>query len=308
MKKPVFLGAATAIVTPFCDGKLDQPAFERLLRQQLEAGIRAIVVTGTTGEAATLSQEEKETLWRLAVRISDGAAVIIAGVGTNNTAQSVVLAKAAEHCGADALLAVTPYYNKATQEGLYRHYFTIAEATDLPLIAYNVPSRTGVALEPETCQRLAQHERIAGVKEAGGDLTKLAKIRRLCGDELPIWCGNDDQIVPAMALGACGVISVLSNIRPRMVKALCDHALAGRFAEAAALQLNALPLIDALFSEVNPIPVKAALAAEGLCRDELRLPLTPLSDEKRPALQAALSNCPDHNGAVSIVGAEIKNK
>lgn len=293
VKKPVFLGAATAIVTPFCGGRLDLPTFEALLRQQLAAGIPALVVTGTTGEASTLTQEEKETLWRLAVEIAGGAAVIIAGVGTNNTAQSAALAKAAERCGVDALLAVTPYYNKATQEGLYRHYLAIADASALPLILYNVPSRTGVTLEPETCRRLAQHERIAGLKEAGGDLTKLARIRRLCGDELPIWCGNDDQIVPAMALAACGIISVLSNVRPQLVKRICDYALAGRFVEAAALQINALPLIDALFSEVNPIPVKAALAAEGLCRDELRLPLTPMSDEKRPPLQAALLAIPE---------------
>ena len=293
MKRPIFTGAATAIVTPFSDQKIDLPAFERLLRRQIDAGISAIVVTGTTGEASTLSLTEKESLWRLAAATAQNDAVIIAGVGTNHTAQSVALAKAAAACGADALLAVTPYYNKATQEGLYQHYITIAEATPLPLILYNVPSRTGVSLAPETCHRLSLHPKIAGLKEAGGDICALAKIRQLCGDGLPVWCGNDDQTVAAMSLGASGVISVLSNLRPRLVKALSDPAPAGDFAEAARLQLAALPLSDALFSEVNPIPVKAALAAEGLCRNELRLPLTAMSAEKFPALQAALLACPE---------------
>lgn len=289
MKEPVFFGAATAIVTPFCEQKLDLPAFERLMLRQLQAGIQAIVVTGTTGEASTLTQEEKETLWRCAVETAGGKATVIAGVGTNNTAQSAALAQAAERCGVDALLAVTPYYNKATQEGLYRHYVTIAEAVSLPLITYNVPSRTGVELQPETCQRLSVHKNIAGIKEASGNLTKLAHIRRLCGDSFPVWCGNDDQITASMALGACGAISVLSNLRPALVKKLCDHALKGEFRQSAEMQLAALPLIDALFSEVNPIPIKAALAVEGLCRDELRLPLTPMSPEKRAALCTLLN-------------------
>ena len=292
MKRPLFTGAATAIVTPFSDQNVDLAAFERLLWRQLDAGIATLVVTGTTGEASTLRLEEKEALWRLAAATAQNDAVVIAGVGTNHTAQSVALAKAAAGCGVDALLAVTPYYNKATQEGLYQHYIAIAEATSLPLILYNVPSRTGVALAPETCRRLSLHPKIAGLKEASGDLSALAKIRRLCGGELPVWCGNDDQTVAAMSLGAYGVISVLSNVRPRLVKTMCDRALTGDFAEAARLQLAALPLIEALFSEVNPIPVKAALAAEGLCRDELRLPLTPMSAEKRPALLSALATCP----------------
>ena len=288
MKKPVFYGAATAIVTPFCDRSLDLPAFSRLLLRQLQAGIRTIVVTGTTGEASTLTTEEKELLWQLAVDATGGKATVIAGIGTNNTAQSAELARAAERCGVDALLAVTPYYNKATQEGLYRHYVTLAEATSLPLIVYNVPSRTGVELQAETCRRLCLHKNIAGIKEAGGNLTKLAHIRLLCGDDFPIWCGNDDRITASMALGACGAISVLSNVRPGAVKTICDSALAGDFRRSAEAQIAALPLIDALFSEVNPIPVKAALAAEGLCEEELRLPLTPMSTAKRTALAEAL--------------------
>lgn len=288
MKEPVFYGAATAIVTPFCDRSLDLPAFSRLLLRQLQAGIRTIVVTGTTGEASTLTTEEKELLWQLAVDATGGKATVIAGIGTNNTAQSAELARAAERCGVDALLAVTPYYNKATQEGLYRHYVTLAEATSLPLIVYNVPSRTGVELQAETCRRLCLHKNIAGIKEAGGNLTKLAHIRLLCGDDFPIWCGNDDRITAAMALGACGAISVLSNVRPEAVKTICDSALAGDFRRSAEAQIAALPLIDALFSEVNPIPVKAALAAEGLCEEELRLPLTPMSSAKRTALAEAL--------------------
>ena len=288
MKEPVFYGAATAIVTPFCDRSLHLPAFSRLLLRQLQAGIRTIVVTGTTGEASTLTTEEKELLWQLAVDATGGKATVIAGIGTNNTAQSAELARAAERCGVDALLAVTPYYNKATQEGLYRHYVTLAEATSLPLIVYNVPSRTGVELQAETCRRLCLHKNIAGIKEAGGNLTKLAHIRLLCGDDFPIWCGNDDRITAALALGACGAISVLSNVRPEAVKTICDSALAGDFRRSAEAQIAALPLIDALFSEVNPIPVKAALAAEGLCEEELRLPLTPMSSAKRTALAEAL--------------------
>lgn len=288
MKKPVFYGAATAIVTPFCDRALDLAAFSRLLLRQLQAGIRTIVVTGTTGEASTLTTDEKVLLWQLAVDTAGGKATVIAGIGTNNTAQSAELARAAEQCGVDALLAVTPYYNKATQEGLYRHYVTLAEATSLPLITYNVPSRTGVELQAETCRRLSLHKNIAGIKEAGGNLTKLAHIRLLCGDDFPIWCGNDDQITASMALGACGAISVLSNIRPEAVRTICDSALAGDFRKSAEAQIAALPLIDALFSEVNPIPVKAALAAEGLCEEELRLPLTPMSPAKCTALAEAL--------------------
>lgn len=293
MKEPLFLGAATAIVTPFFEDQLDLAAFDRILEQQLAAKIDAIVVCGTTGEASTLTKEEKVTLWQHAANYLSGRAKMIAGVGTNDTRTSVALAKLAKDSGADGLLAVTPYYNKCSQEGLARHYTAIADATDLPLITYNVPSRTGVDLKPETCVRLMRHPRINGVKEAGGSITRVAKLRSLCGDSFAIWSGNDDQIAAMMALGASGVISVLSNIRPRAVKALTDACLRGDFKRAAKLQTDYLPLIEALFSDVNPIPVKAALAALGVCREEVRLPLSPISEDLRTRLHAALLTCPE---------------
>lgn len=293
MKEPVFTGAATAVVTPFRNGEIDFPAFEHILEQQLEAGIRAIVVCGTTGEASTLTPEERTLLISNAVVCCAGRCKVIAGIGTNNTAQSVRYAKQAEKAGADALLAVTPYYNKASQEGLAVHYFTIVNATSLPLIAYNVPSRTGVNLTAETCARLSRHPRINGVKEASGNLSQVAHIRALCGEDFYIWSGNDDQITATMSLGGKGLISVLSNVRPRTAVRIAECCLNGDFAESSRLQCACLPLVDALFSDVNPIPVKAALEELGLCAQELRLPLTPLSEEKRTILRAALHRCPE---------------
>ncbi len=292
MNQPLFLGAATAIVTPFCDNRIALDAFARLIEQQLSAGIEAIVVCGTTGEASTLTADEKATLWRFAAELLHGKALLIAGVGTNDTRVSVSMARLARDCGAEALLAVTPYYNKCSQEGLARHYETLADATDLPLITYNVPSRTGVDLKPETCVRLMCHPHIAGIKEASGSISRTAQLRSLCKDGFPIWSGNDDQITAMMSLGASGVISVLSNVRPRTVKALTDACLRGDFKTAAKLQIDCLPLIEALFSDVNPIPVKAALSELGICREELRLPLCPLSEEGRKRLRAALEACP----------------
>lgn len=285
MKKPLFTGVATALVTPMKNGEIDFPAYDALLRQQ--AGIPALVVTGTTGEAATLSTAEKKSLWTYTAQKSE--ACVIAGIGTNDTRTSAENACLAQQCGVDGLLAVTPYYNKGTQAGLCAHFFAIAGSTSLPLIVYNVPSRTGVNLLPETCAKLAEHENIIGVKEASGDLVQAAKIRRLCPDDFYLWSGNDDQIVPMLSLGGIGVISVLSGIRPEGVKRMVQAALDGDFRLAAALQLHYLPLIEALFSEVNPIPIKAALAAEGYCTDEVRLPLTPMRAEKRGQLLQALS-------------------
>lgn len=293
MKKPLFLGTATAVVTPFFENQIDLAALDRLLEQQLSAKIDAIVVCGTTGEASTLTIEEKTALWQHTASYLGGRAKMIAGIGTNDTRTSAALAMLAKEAGADGLLAVTPYYNKCSQEGLARHYEAIADATDLPLITYNVPSRTGVDLKPETCVRLMRHERINGIKEAGGNAVRMAKLRSLCGASFAVWSGNDDQIVAMMALGASGVISVLSNVRPHAVKAMTDACLRGDFQTAAKLQTDYLPLIEALFSDVNPVPVKAALAALGICREEVRLPLCPMSSDARTRLHAALLTCPE---------------
>lgn len=286
MKKPVFSGVATAIVTPFSDGHIDFDAYDALLMRQLEAGIPAVVVTGTTGEAATLHIEEKFALWRRSAAILNGRSVLIAGVGTNCTESSVALARAAADCGAQALLAVTPYYNKCTQEGMVQHYLAIAEATDLPLILYDVPARTGVSLLPETCARLAEHPRINGIKYAGGSIVRAAEIRSLCAEHLHLWCGNDDQFVAAMAIGAIGIVSVLSNLLPQECMALHELCVHGDYPAAAAMQARLLPLIRALFAQPNPIPVKAALAHMGLCSPVLRLPLCPLSaSQAQPLLR-----------------------
>lgn len=291
MKKPVFTGAATAIVTPFLNDKIDLVAYDRLLEQQLSGGISAIVVSGTTGEASTMTVEEKCELLQHTVQYIHGRCKVIAGVGTNNTAVTVNLAQLAEQYGADALLAVTPYYNKCSQDGLVRHYYAIADATSLPLIVYNVPSRTGVNITPETCQVLSAHPNINGIKEASGNISQVARIRNLCADELYIWSGNDDQITATMALGGKGIISVLSNVYPKAVVKIAQACLNGDFSHSAALQAYYMPLIDALFSDVNPIPVKAALDALHLCSDELRLPLTRLDEKKREKLLLALHSC-----------------
>lgn len=293
MKQPLFTGVATAVVTPFADHGLDFAAFDRMLDAQLAAKTDAVVVCGTTGEASTLTREEKIALWKHAVAYLNGRMKVIAGTGTNDTAASMQLSKIAAEQGVDGLLAVTPYYNKCSQEGLLRHYTEIADATSLPLITYNVPSRTGVNLLPETCAKLAEHPKIVGIKEASGSISQVAKIRMLCGSDFHIWSGNDDQVTAMMSLGACGVISVLSNIRPKAVKMLTEACLCGDYETASELQTRYLPLIDALFSDVNPIPVKAAMGVLGICKEELRLPLTPLSEEKRTKLHAALLTCPE---------------
>lgn len=286
MKEPVFRTLATAIVTPFSGDSIDFRAYDALLTCQLDAGVPAIVVTGTTGEASTLTAQEKRQLWQHSADFLRGRSTLIAGIGTNCTATSVALAKAAADSGAQALLAVTPYYNKCTQDGLVRHYHAIAEATTLPLILYDVPSRTGVHILPETCARLAAHPRINGIKYAGSSMVTAAEIRQLCGDALHLWSGNDDQCVAAMAIGAAGLISVVSNLLPRETLALCRLCEAGNYPAAAAEQARLLPLIGALFAQPNPIPVKAALEAMGQCSGALRLPLSPLSDAQRePLLQ-----------------------
>ena len=279
MKKPLFTGACTALVTPFLGNQVNYPMLERLLQRQIDAGVKAIVLGGTTGESPTLSDTEKLDIYRRGKEFVGDRAMIICGTGSNDTAHAVALSIAAQEAGADALLVVTPYYNKANPEGLYAHYLSVAHAVHMPVILYNVPGRTGVDVPVSVYQRLSRVPNIAGVKEASTDIVKIAKIRSACGSDLPIWSGNDDQAVAAMALGAQGVISVLSNVLPVETSAMANAALAGDFDTASELQCAMLPLIDALFSEVNPIPVKAAMGMIGFDCGPCRLPLGPMSKE-----------------------------
>lgn len=288
MRKPLFTGACTALVTPFLDGKINYPMMEQLLKRQMEAGIKAVVIAGTTGESPTLSDQEKITLFRRCKEYVGNRCLIIAGTGSNNTAHSVELSIAAEEAGVDALLVVSPYYNKATPDGIFMHYLSICHAVTLPVIVYNVPGRTGLDIPVSVYQQLAKIPNIAGVKEASSDITKIAKIRNACGADFAIWSGNDDQIVPVMALGGKGIISVLSNIKPEETAAMCHAALDGDFDTASALQCQLFPLIEQLFSEVNPIPVKAAMEYIGYDCGECRLPLCSLSPENSKKLRSML--------------------
>ena len=286
-EKPLFTGVCTALVTPFLRGEVNYPMLERLLQAQLDAGIKAIVICGTTGESPTLSDPEKLELFRRSKEFVGDQCKIIAGTGSNCTEHAVCLSQAAQALGVDGLLVVSPYYNKATPEGLFAHYSAIAAAVQLPCILYNVPSRTGLDIPVEVYRSLSRIPNIAGVKEASADIVKIARILCECPG-FPVWSGNDDQIVPVMALGGSGVISVLSNVAPEKTKALTDAALDGDFDTAAALQLRLLPLIRALFSEVNPIPAKAAMKELGFDCGNCRLPLTPLTEENFRKLREAL--------------------
>lgn len=289
MKKVLFSGACTALVTPFLGKQVNYPMIERLLQRQIDSGISAIVLGGTTGESPTLSDKEKLELYRRGKSFVGDQAMIICGTGSNDTKHAVELSVAAQEAGVDALLVVTPYYNKANPEGLYAHYLAVAHAVHIPVIIYNVPGRTGVDVPISVYQRLARIPNIAGVKEASADIVKIARIRNACGGDLPIWSGNDDEAVAAMALGAQGVISVLSNVMPVETAAMANAALAGDFDTASALQCGMLPLIDALFSEVNPIPVKAAMEMIGYDCGPCRLPLGSLSEENQKKLKNFLS-------------------
>lgn len=289
MKKPLFTGACTALVTPFLNGKVNYPMLEQLLKRQLEAGIQAVVICGTTGESPTLADSEKLEMFRRAKRYVGDDCIIIAGTGSNCTEHAVALSKAAESVGVDALLAVSPYYNKATDEGLVAHYSAIAGAVHIPVIVYNVPSRTGVDIPVEVYKCLSVIPNLAGVKEASTNITKIAKIKASCPKDFALWSGNDDQAAVVMALGGQGVISVLSNILPVETQAMAKAALDGDFDTAADLQIKMLPLIELLFSEVNPIPVKAAMKLIGFDCGECRLPLTPMSRENFEKLKKLLS-------------------
>ena len=293
MKKPVFEGLATAIVTPFKNGTIDIPTFEMLLDAQLAANVDAIVVCGTTGESATLSAQEQLALIAHAIQYTAGRCKIIAGTGSNDTAHAIDMSRAASSMGACAVLVVTPYYNKCTQAGLIAHYTAIADAVSCPVICYNVPSRTGVDMTLETYQALSKHPNIQGVKEAGGSPAKIAKTIETCADDFFVWSGNDDEAVCAMALGAKGLISVLSNVRPKKTLAMIRACQQNDFRRAGALQRELMELIGALFCVVNPIPVKMALELEGIPVGNPRLPLTAFPAEKLPLLKAALAKTPD---------------
>ena len=288
MNHPFFTGVCTALVTPFLKDSVNYPMLEQLLRRQYDAGIRAVVICGTTGESATLTDEEKLTMFRYAKKSGPEDLRIIAGTGSNSTVHAIALSQAAQEAGADALLVVSPYYNKATPEGLYLHYAAIASSVQIPVILYNVPSRTGVDIPVEVYRRLSQIPNIAGVKEASSDIRKLARIRSQCPDHFTVWCGNDDLAVAAMALGAKGLISVVSNIEPEITGSMIGAALDGDFDTATALQLSLLPLIEALFQEVNPIPVKAAMAMIGYDCGSCRMPLCSPSEETSALLKDLL--------------------
>ena len=289
MKQPVFEGVATALVTPFKNGTVDYTMLEQLLDFQLASGVDAIVICGTTGEASTMSPQEQLGTIAHAIKYTAGRCKIIAGTGSNNTAHCLEMSRVADSMGAGALLLVTPYYNKCTQAGLVRHYTTVADTVRCPVIVYNVPSRTGVEISVDTLAELSRHPNINGVKEAGGNTAKVARTIERCGDDLFVWSGNDDQTVPLMALGAKGVISVLSNVRPKQTLEMTRACQEGRYADAGKLQCRLMPLIDALFCEVNPIPVKQALKLIGFDAGEPRLPLTPLSASHEELLKKLLT-------------------
>ena len=287
-KKTIFRGAATALITPLTPSGVDYEALGRLIDWQIGQGIDGLVIAGTTGEGATLTYEEHEECIRFAVERAAGRVPIIAGSGSNDTNRAITLSRFSCEAGADALLVVTPYYNKATQKGLIAMYNAIADAVDRPIILYNVPSRTGVNIEPATYLALADHPNIVGIKEANGNISKIVETARLVGDKLDIYSGNDDQVVPILSMGGSGVISVRSNVMPAQTHEMCERFFKGDLAGAAKLQMEYLPLINALFSEVNPIPVKAAMAAMGWCENYLRMPLTPMEDAHKEKLFALM--------------------
>lgn len=292
MKKRVFTGAATALITPMNeDGSVNFSRLSSLVDEQIKGGIDALVICGTTGEKSTLGYEEHIRVIETAAKANGGRVPLIAGTGSNDTVYSVGLCADAEKAGADAFLMVTPYYNKTSQRGLVAHYNYIADRVNKPIILYNVPSRTGVAIKPETYKELSKHPNIVAVKEANGDLSSVAKTRYLCGDDLDIYSGNDDQTVPIMSLGGIGVISVMSNFLPQVMHEICAEYLNGNTAKAAELQIKYTGLMNALFSDVNPIPVKAAMNLLGLNAGPCRLPLYPMEEKALENLKYKLQEC-----------------
>lgn len=289
MKKRVFTGCATALVTPFNDDcSVNYPRLRQLVDEQIKGGVDALVICGTTGESATLDNEEHIKVLEEAVLAADKRVPIIAGTGSNDTMYAAQLSQHAEAIGVDALLMVTPYYNKTSQAGLINHYFYIADRVKTPIILYDVPSRTGTAIKPETYKELSKHENIVAVKEANGDISSIAKTRSLCGDDLDIYSGNDDEIVPIMSLGGIGVISVLSNILPRETHNICEEFFKGNLEKSLELQLKYVSLVNALFSDVNPIPVKEAMNMMGLGMGPLRMPLAPMNEVAKENLRKEL--------------------
>ena len=287
-KKVIFEGAATALITPTTETTIDYESFGKLIDWQIEEGINALVICGTSGESSTLSDEEHKSAISFAVERAAGRVPIIAGTGSNETSYAIELTKHAYQAGADAALVVTPYYNKATQNGLIKTYNAIADSADIPLIVYNVPSRTGTNIEPATYAKMAEHENIVAIKEANGNISKIVETMSLVGDQLTLYSGNDDQIVPLLSMGGKGVISVLSNILPAQTRRIVDAYLEGNLQESIDLQCKYFALIKALFSEVNPIPVKAAAAAMGFCKNYLRLPLTTMEEAHYQVLLAEM--------------------
>lgn len=283
-RKPIFTGAASALITPMNENGVDYESFGRLIDWQIEEGIDALVIAGTSGEGSTLTDEEHREVLRFSVERIAGRVPVIAGTGSNDTDYAIDLTKYACEIGCDAMLVVTPYYNKATQKGLIKMFYAIADASTKPIILYNVPSRTGVNIEPATYAELAKHPMIQAIKEASGNIDKIVETMALCGDKLDLYSGNDDQIVPLMSVGGKGVISVLSNVLPKETSLMCKKFFDGDIKGSAQMQFDFFPLIKALFCEVNPIPAKAAMAAMGYCEDYVRLPLTVMEDEHKAVL------------------------
>ena len=285
---PIFTGAASALITPLNAQGLDFESLGRLIDWQIEKGIKALVIAGTTGEGSTLSDEEHKAVLKYSVERTAGRVPVIAGTGSNDTEYAIALTKYACEVGCDAMLVVTPYYNKATQKGLVKMFCAIADASTKPIIVYNIPGRTGVNVEPATFLELAKHPRITAVKEASGNFSKIAEILRLVGDKMDVYSGNDDQIVPLLALGGSGVISVLSNVMPTETVEMCEAFFRGETAKAAKMQIEYLDLINDLFCEVNPIPVKAAMAHLGFGENYVRMPLTVMEPEHEAKLVAEM--------------------
>ena len=290
MKKIIFKGCGTAIATPFDEQGVNLDEFAKLVEDQIKNEVDSIIVCGTTGEAATMTEQERLQTIECAVKVSNGSIPIIAGTGSNNTKAVIEMNKKVEQLGVDGVLVVTPYYNKTTQQGLIMHYTEIAKNTTLPIILYNVPGRTGVNIKPETALELSKIENIVAIKEASGDLSQIAKTINLCKEKLNVYSGNDDQIIPILSIGGIGVISVLSNVRPKYTHDMCYAFFNNENEKATKMQIDAIPLINELFSEVNPIPVKEALNILGYNFGEPRLPLIKLSEENRKKLEIEINN------------------